>query len=144
MLGYQITVLFSSPVESLKIKSHQTQSWQLTLFRLDILGIDNGVDRSMSDAVSFASSFIDIVAGVIWALLIFVVGGVSVAAIDVTTIVSPLWNLLIASTVVESSLTLTADESLVFAVRLLHINRPNTIIIETIKISTAMAKKMQV
>lgn len=116
---------------------------KLTLFRLDILGIDNGVVRSISDVLSIFSSIVAAKSLRVLLLALFVVCSASVVIV-VTTIASFDCSLVIASTVVDNSLTLTAVESIVLLVlRLCNNIRPNTIIIELNNMNTAIPKNKQ-
>lgn len=131
--------------------------WILTLLRFDILGIDIGVVKSISDVLSMFSSIDakpllfcidDVFADVetVAFAIVFVVDSTSVGSfvIVVTTTASLDWSLVIASTVVDNSLTLAAVEFIVLLFRLCNNIRPNTSIIELNKIKTAIPKNKQI
>lgn len=133
------------------LQSKQTnEKKQLTLLRLDMLGIEIGVDKSISDVFSIDSStvanpvtMLPVVISAILLLLSLLLLPIKSFIVVTTTRLGD-GNFVIASTVVDNSLTLSTSELVVPLFRLCSNIRPNTIIIELSNISTAMPKNKQI
>lgn len=133
------------------LQSKQTnEKKQLTLLRLDMLGIEIGVDKSISDVFSIDSStvanpvtILPFVISAILLLLSLLLLPIKSFIVVTTTRLGD-GNFVITSTVVDNSLTLSTSELVVPLFRLCSNIRPNTIIIELSNISTAMPKNKQI